>query len=512
LQPLTVLTYEKLQNFSSLPILAPDFRAISGVQLFLFLNDLAGRVPLLDQLARWFYIGAVPLLATLFLAQLLVVPRDADAPARSRIAFSVAFALLLLAFLWLGLELFAQSLNLGVLSPRPFMTRRVNLLVVEPQDNSFPCSEVAIAAIFAVGMAFFNRKWGIVGGALTVLLMLTRMFCGTNYFADVAVGALLGVGVTALCGSLFEARLRLFASKPSLQGMLASSALLLTCAGIYLSLAATPRFASKLPNFWKPATAAPSAPLASSPEAESAGKSTRAARGVLQEGEGVGDASAAEPSAEELALSKRSHLFLPEVEKFLRGHLTSQTRPFRLLDVEVAPVKAGESPYRCAAIRFEILPTRSDARLLTTQIAARLVKSAFKLDSQLQNVDVTAIVRGNGAQIDGSLMNFAGDEVPVFTASIQRRNLIVAAPRWANAPNLDSGSWLRTRSRLYINDRILPASKENLAEPVPTPAMPGKATVTSNGTAAKPVPAIQTPRATQAPSASKVPPGTQAPQ
>ncbi|RYG68327.1 phosphatase PAP2 family protein, partial [bacterium] len=233
-----------------MPILAPDFRANSGVQLFLFLNDLAGRFPLLDQIARYLYIGAVPLLATLFLAQLLVLPRADDAPARSRIAFSVAFALLGVAFLALGFELFAQSLNLGVISPRPFMTRRVNLLVVEPQDNSFPCIEVAFAAVFAVGMALSNRKWGIFGGTITVLLALTRLYCGTNYFADVAIGALFGVGMTYVCSALFEARLRLFAHKPALQSVSGLTALLVTCGGIYFSLAATPRFASKLPVFW----------------------------------------------------------------------------------------------------------------------------------------------------------------------------------------------------------------------------------------------------------------------
>lgn len=489
------------------------------MQLFLFLNDLAGRFPLLDQIARTIYIGAVPILATLFLAQLLVFPRTDDAPARSRVAFSVAFAILFMAFVVLGFELFAQGLNLGTISPRPFMTRRINLLVVEPQDSSFPCVEVGLAAIFAMGMAFSNRKWGIFGGAMTVLLALTRLYCGTNYFADVAVGALLGVGVAAICGAIFNAQLRVFVPKPALQGISGVATLLLTCGGVYFTLAATPRFASKLPVFWSsPATAA---------QEEHSGESTRAARGVLQEGEGVGDVSAAEPTAEELALSKRSHLFLPEVEKFLSGRLTPLARPLRLLDVEVAPVKLGDKSYRCAALRFETVPGTPQSRLLTTRIAARLVKSAFQFDSQLQNVDVTAIVRGTGAEVDGSLMNFAGDEVPVFTASIQRRNLVVASPRWANAPNLDAGSWLRTRSRLYINEKELPAAPSTIAEPVPTPVKapapvkpPGQvklpAPVKKVAPAKTPAPArvlspAKAPASVKAPSPTKAPPRVKTP-
>ncbi|MBW3635839.1 MAG: phosphatase PAP2 family protein [Armatimonadetes bacterium] len=432
------------------------------MQLFLFLNDLAGRWPLLDGAMRFFYVGAVPAMATLLLAQLLLFPRREDAAPRARIVFAVAFALLLAAFLALVFEYLAQVLNLGNVSPRPFMTRRVNLLVLEPQDNSFPCYEIAIAAILAVALGFSSRKWGVFGAFLVILLGVARMFCGTNYFADVAVGALLGAGAAALCGAMFEARWRIFSSQPALHFAGAAAILALTLGATYVSLAATPRFASKLPAFWNaPATAAPSA-------SEAPLQATRAARAVLQEGEGLAEATVP-LSAEELALSKRSHQFLPEVERFLRGKLAPLARPFRLLDVEVAPVRAGGTAYRAAALRFEISREVPDLRRQTAEVAARLVKAAFASDSQLQNVDVTAILRGDAAQIDGSVLRFAGDEVPVFTASIARQSLVVASPRWVNDPKLDGGSWLRARSRLYINERILPPLPKPLAAPVATP-------------------------------------------
>jgi undecaprenyl-diphosphatase len=454
------------------------------VQLFLFINDLAGRFSPLDQAMRFFYVAAVPLLATLFLAQLLVLPKPSGAPSRARIASVIAFSLLLAVFLAFAFEYFSQVLNLGVISPRPFMTRRVNLLVVEPQDNSFPCFEMTAAAIFAVGMAFSNRKWGLWAGGAVVLLGFARMFCGTNYFGDLLVGALLGVGVTAFCGAVFDVRLRLFETRPAWQLGVSGGLLALTLGGTYFSLASMPRFAAKLPVFWGSAATAATSQVEPQGQPD---KATRAARTVLQEGEGVVDeAHPEEPSAEELALSKRSHLFLPEVEKYLKGKLWPLSRPFRLLDVEVAPVKAGNSPYRCAAIRFEVLPATPDLRRQTAEAAARLVKAAFAFDSQLQNVDVTAITRGEAAEIDGSEMRFAGDEVPVFTASIQRQNLVVTEPKWANAPNLDGGSWLRTRSLLYVNSKILPPTAAMEAEPIPTPVAVASATPVA--TAATPVP------------------------
>jgi membrane-associated phospholipid phosphatase len=301
---------EKKPKLRFLLYLPRLFFKFSGVQLFLFLNDLAGRWPLLDGAMRFYYVGAVPLIATLFLAQLLLLPRRADAAPRSRILCAVAFALLLGAFVALIFEFIAQSLNLGNVSPRPFMTRRVNLLVLEPQDNSFPCLEIGVAAIFAVAMGFSSRKWGLFGALLTVLLGVARMFCGTNFLADVAVGALLGAGVAALCGAMFEARWWVFTSKPALHFAVSAAILFLTLGATYASLAATPRFAAKLPAFWNSP-----APAAMSDEPAHA---TRAARAVLQEGEGIGHEHAL-LSAEELALSKRSHHFLPEVEKFLRG-------------------------------------------------------------------------------------------------------------------------------------------------------------------------------------------------
>ena len=93
-----------------------------------------------------------------------------------------------------------------------------------------------------------------------------------------------------------------------------------------------------------------------------------------------------------------------------------------MVDVEVAPVNFKDGSYRVAALRFEIDPKIPGARQLVAQRAATLVKAAFAADAQLDNVDITGVVTGD-TTIGDSLMRFAGDEVPVFTASIQRRNL-----------------------------------------------------------------------------------------
>ena len=445
------------------------------MQLFLFLNDLAGRWPLLDGLMRGIYIGTLPLLGTLLLGHLLLGTRAQTTPSRGKIAFATLSSIALIALVMMSVGWISESLGLGTLSPRPFMTRWVNLLVVEPQDNSFPSPEIMIAAALCIALGTLGRRPFLIGATLTVLLGIARLFCGTNYGADVLVGALLGAAIGAISLAAWRAPLPHIA-RPTLAA-LGTATLGFTLLGVYVALAAEPRFSAKLHTPWgTPASAA-------SEEQTPRSGSTRASRSV-GEGEGyASDGAASLNDAEALALSKRSHLFLPEVETYLKGKLTPLARPFPLLDVEVAPVTVDGEATRCAALRFEVPANAPNARRQVSEIAARLVKTAFALDKQLQNVDVTAIARGQAPELDGSQMRFVGDEVPVFTASIQRKNLILQAPRWANAPNLDGGSWLRTRSRLYVNDKVLPPAPGSQLEPVPMPAQ--------NSSSTMPVPIIK---------------------
>ena len=424
---------------------------------------------------RGVYVATIPLLAVITLGLVTLAPRANRS--RGKIALATLLALGGAALLTWGVEVWAQSLELGTLSPRPFMTRWVNLLIVEPQDNSFPCVEVMVAAILSVAIATANRRWGAVAVLATLLLMASRLFCGSNYFADVGVGALLGAGLMWLCLAICNA------SGDKKARTLSASAgvftLGATALGAFVAMAATPRFAGKLQLPWN---------IASPPRAAPATQATRAARATLQEGEGVPDldlqsddtlrADQYAGEAQAQALSKRSTLFLPQTEAYLTQVLAPKALPFILLDVEVAPVNFKDGSYRAAALRFEIDPSIPDVRRVVAARAATLVKSAFAADPKLDNVDVTGVVTGDAAQTSDSLMRFAGDEVPVFTASIARRNLKVRAPQWANDPNLEGGLWLRSRSRLWINDQVLPPTPATL-QPTATP----KPSATPNVTA-----------------------------
>jgi len=429
------------------------------VQLFLFLNDLAGRWALLDSAARWVYIGALPVLGTLVTAQLLLLPRSFGGASRSKTALALVLSLALGALFAWGLGALAAAWHLGNLSPRPWMTRRVNWLVVEPQDDSFPCIEVLFAWTLSSASLFLNHKIGFGGVVLALLLSLSRMFCGNNYFADVAVGTLMGVGLFLGCAAAtrrhvpWSARVRGLSVGAVLVGG--------TLVFVGITAFSTPRFAGKLG--FSPASAA--TPTDTAP--------TRTAPTTFGEGEGApveGTTSEGDNRAEQVALAKRSSLFLPDVEAYLRGKLTPLARPLALLDVEVAPVKAGTTSFRCAEVRFLVDTRTPNVRRIVADRAGRLTRETFALDSQMQNVDIIAVARDEGRGLDNSLLVFPGDEVPVFTASVQRKNVVLASPAWLNTPGLDGGSWLRARSRLYINPRALPDAPTPTPTANPTPA------------------------------------------
>mgnify|MGYP007115609255 CR=1 FL=1 len=145
---------------------------------------------------------------------------------------------------------------------------------------------------------------------------------------------------------------------------------------------------------------------------------------------------------------------LPQAEKYLLSVLQNQRTGMKILGVNVAEVKSGNSAYRCAAIRFEVSGNGNAARKRVTAVAARLVKVAFHADARIDHVDVLGMkhLKTNTLYTEGG--------TPVFTASIDRSNLILHGDRtWLNAANTNPGLWLRARSLLYFNSQILPTDE-----------------------------------------------------
>ena len=174
------------------------------MRLFYVINGWAGRSEWLDGVLRFFYVGATPLLLTALAALLIFSspPRDKNALAsRARIAGAGLLSLGLCALVvWLAHGIQTQFLNGAPISPRPFMTHWVHALVIEPNDNSFPCFEVMLAAAGATLLWAALPTTGVLGWLAVFVLGFARVFCGMNYPGDALAGAFLGgaIGLVSL--------------------------------------------------------------------------------------------------------------------------------------------------------------------------------------------------------------------------------------------------------------------------------------------------------------------------
>jgi membrane-associated phospholipid phosphatase/outer membrane biosynthesis protein TonB len=518
------------------------------LRLFYLLNGWAGRSEWLDGALRFFYVGTLPLLATALAALIFLWPQRPDGSTpfvRRRLFAAGVLSTLLGVFVVVAINAFqATVLNGTPISSRPFMTHWVNLLLVEPNGNSFPCFEVMFAAACATLVWAISPRAGIFAWLFVLLLGFARTFCGSNYVGDSAAGMLLGAALSTLSLALCSVRLRF----PSLnfsgaqwswrlrhQGALSGAMLLLLFFSGVWWLWNSPAHGSKVRTLLSrsslgqnAASAAPRLPTVASDSDNSKSESSlheTALHGDIHEGEGAGQQlsntqSTAAPimvvPGQMLLSSPAARMdgHLPEAEKLLEASFQSLHLPHALAGVNVAEVRAGTSAYRTAAVRFEVKETGPQERARVAATAAALVKRAFHSDSQLQHVDVLGVMVAD-------LLPGAPESTPrplsrpVFTASIERRDLIIRQankPKWVNDPHLEGGLWLRARSMLFIDPQILPAAPETpkpetpkiespeipTPTPVPTPTLAPKKTVPKNT-----VPKKLTPRRAPSPASAK---------
>jgi hypothetical protein len=338
-------------------------------------------------------------------------------------------------------------LNGGVLSRRPFLTHFVTSLVMEPNNNSFPCFEMMFAAAPATLLWAIRPRAGICGWLLAAALGIAHLYCGTNFTIDVVTGAVWGTALAgvalAICNVPLtfplakEKRLRW---KPRFQG--AASLLLMAVTLIYATnwIERT----QHLPPLFtlRNSKAADAAPLVAS-------KST------FETDTGSNDAA---PKQREMLLltdAVRQDGYLPQAQKYLLHVLQQQRTGMKILGVNVAEVKSGKTAYRCAAIRFEVAGKGNAARKRATAVAARLLKTAFHADARINHIDIL----GMKNNLENNTLYTKGG-TPVFTASVERSSLILHGKNaWLNAASTDPGLWLRARSLLYFNPHVLPSSE-----------------------------------------------------
>jgi membrane-associated phospholipid phosphatase len=82
---------------------------------------------------------------------------------------------------------------------RPFVALHFTPLFPHSDNNSFPSSTVAFAAVVATIVVLAWRRLGIVLAVGTVIIAVGCVYVGVHYIEDVVVGAVLGI----VCGAVF---------------------------------------------------------------------------------------------------------------------------------------------------------------------------------------------------------------------------------------------------------------------------------------------------------------------
>ncbi len=170
--------------------------------IFFWINDLAGRVPIIDRFMR--LMGTdyfIPVCMALVVFALWFAGRDPERIERNQRAVWCAL-------IGAGLACAIVAIcNAFHDRPRPFemYPGEVELLFYRPTDPSFPSNIAATTFAFASGIWLGNRRVGWLLLLPAFLAGFARVFIGVHYPFDILGGTL--IGLMATLGALLVLRI-----------------------------------------------------------------------------------------------------------------------------------------------------------------------------------------------------------------------------------------------------------------------------------------------------------------
>ena len=163
------------------------------VEIFLWINSLAGTWPALDNVIEWLVSDyLIPVSVALSLVGLWFAGKETSIRYKYQIAVFIALATMAVAS-WA-----VQEISVATERSSPFLDHEVNLLFYRPTDFSFPSNSVAAVFGIAAGVFGGNRKLGVSMFILGAILGFSRVYAGVHYPIDVITGALLGIVIATL--------------------------------------------------------------------------------------------------------------------------------------------------------------------------------------------------------------------------------------------------------------------------------------------------------------------------
>ncbi len=168
-------------------------------QVFLWINGLAGHVPLIDNIisaiANDYFVIVV---GCMVMVALWTGTRGSENRRHIQKGIMVAATSL-------GTSQGMVQLINGIWSrSRPFLDLDATVIFYRPTDPSFPSNSASVLFGMAWGIFLYNRKAGTVLLVLATLQGLGRVYVGVHYPLDIMAGAAVGLIVALFFMSIFK--------------------------------------------------------------------------------------------------------------------------------------------------------------------------------------------------------------------------------------------------------------------------------------------------------------------
>ncbi|AZV42606.1 bacitracin ABC transporter permease [Peribacillus asahii] len=101
------------------------------------------------------------------------------------------------AVISVGLTLFINTLiKLFYFKPRPFVKRRVGILIPSKKDSSFPSKHTLLVFAISTSIFLYDRVLGSIMWILSVLTGFSRIWVGHHYPSDIIGSAFIGTMIS----------------------------------------------------------------------------------------------------------------------------------------------------------------------------------------------------------------------------------------------------------------------------------------------------------------------------
>lgn len=89
-----------------------------------------------------------------------------------------------------------KILNHDIQDPRPFVVKHITPLVAHAADNGFPSDHTLLTMTIASIVFVYNKKLGIILGAISLCVGLARVFAQIHHLEDIIGSIIIAIGST----------------------------------------------------------------------------------------------------------------------------------------------------------------------------------------------------------------------------------------------------------------------------------------------------------------------------